>query len=34
MREVLACCGDDIAAVVDVVVGDDGVHRLIAVRGF
>jgi tRNA pseudouridine55 synthase len=34
MREVLACCGDDISAVVDVVVGDDGVHRLVTVRGF
>lgn len=34
MKEVLACCGDEISAVVDVVASDDGVHRLITVRGF
>jgi tRNA pseudouridine55 synthase len=33
-RELLACCGDDIVAVVDIVAGDDGSARLVSVRGF
>jgi tRNA pseudouridine55 synthase len=33
-QEVLACCGDEIVAVVNIVAGEDGSTRLVSVRGF